>query len=120
MNNETKNNIKIVILLFVVFFILYALHVSFGDRFEDQYDNSNYEGKTQIIFSIDTVNKTLTVNEIYSDGITLYWPEVTVNDGSATLPFGTIDVGDVITDCEGYLELIWSDTGNHLFSIDFN
>ena len=120
MNNETKNNIKIVLFLFVIFVILYALHITFGDRFADQYDNSNYEGETQIIFSIDTANKTLTVKEIYSDGGTVYWPEVTVNNGSATLPSGTIDLGDVITDCDGYLVLVWSDTGNHLFSIDFN
>jgi len=120
MHDETKNNIKIIGSLLVVFIILYFLHITIGDRFEDQYDDSSYDGETQIIFSIDTINKTLTVTEIYSQGRILYWPEVNITDGSATLPYGTIDVGDVITDCEGYLKLIWKETCNYLFSADFS
>ena len=120
MHDETKNNIKIIVLLLVVFIILYFLHITLGDRFEYQYDNSSYEGETQIIFSIDTINKTLTVTQIYSQGRTLYWPEITINNGFATLPYGTIDIGDVITNCEGYLELIWKETGVHIFSTDFS
>ena len=119
MNQETKNNIKIISLLLVVFIILYFLHVTIGDRFEDQYDNSGY-GETQIIFSKDTNSKTLTVTEIYSQGRTLHWPEVIVTNGSATLPYGTIDVGDVITDCEGHLELKWESTGIKICEEDFN
>ena len=120
MHNETKNNIKIIVLLLVAFTVLYFLHITIGDRFEDQYDNSNYDGETNIIFSIDTTDKTLTVTEIFSHGRTLHWPEVAIKDGFATLPYGTIDVGDIITDCEGYLELIWGDTGIHIISTDFN
>jgi hypothetical protein len=120
MNDETKNNIKIIVLLIVVFIILYFLHITIEDRFEDQYDDFSYEGETQIIFSKDITNKTLTVTEFYSQGSTLHWPQVAINNGSATLPFGTIDVGDVITNCEGYLELIWGDTGIHIISTDFN
>jgi hypothetical protein len=120
MYDETKNNIKIIVLLLVVFIILYFLHITIGDRFENQFDDSSYDGETQIIFSVDTINKTLTVTEVYSQGRTLYWPEVSISDGSATLPSGIIDVGDVISDCEGYLELIWKDTGIHIFSTDFS
>ena len=120
MHDETKNNIKIVVLLIVVFIILYCLHITIGDRFEDLYADSSYCGETQIIFSKDTTNKTLTVTEIYSQGRTLYWPEVNISEGSATLPFGTIDVGDVITNCEGYLKLIWKETCNYIFSADFS
>jgi hypothetical protein len=120
MHDETKNNIKIIVLLLVVFIILYFLHITIGDRFEDQYDDSSYDGETQIIFSIDQINKTLTVTEIYAQGRTLHWPEVNITDGFAILPSGTIDVGDVITDCEGNLELIWKDTGIRIFSTDFS
>ena len=120
MNDETKNNIKIIVLLFVVFIILYCLNIKIGDRFENQYNDFSYEGEAQINFSKDTTNKTLTVTEIYSQGRTLHWPEVAINNGSANLPFGTIDVGDVITNCESYLELIWKETGVHIFSIDFS
>ena len=120
MNNETKNNIKIIALLLVVFIILYFLHVTIGDRFEDQYGDPNEQGETNIIFTMDLNNKTLTVKEIYSQGRTLYWPDVTIADGSATLPYGTIDVGDIITDCEGHLVLKWGDMGHLIFSGDFN
>jgi len=121
MHDETKNNIKIIGSLLVVFIILYCLHITIGDRFEYKYDDSSYcGGTTQIIFSIDTINKTLTVTEIYAQGRTLHWPEVNITDGSATLPSGTIDVGDVITDCEGNLELIWKDTGINIISTDFS
>jgi hypothetical protein len=120
MNQETKNNIKIISLLLVVFIILYFLHITFGDRFEDRYDDQNHKGETQIIFSMDTNHKTLTVTEIYSQGRTLYWPEVIITNGSATLPFGTIEVGDVIADCEGHLELKWKSTGIKIIEADFS
>ena len=120
MHDETKNNIKIIVLLIVVFIILYFLHITIGDRFEDQYDESSYEGETHIIFSKDPINKTLTVTEIYSYGRTLHWPEVSIANGSATLPYGTIDVGDVITDCEGNLVLIWKDTDIYIYSTEFS
>ena len=45
MEEETKNNIKIILLLLIVFIILYALHITFGDRFEEQY-------QSQILFQV--------------------------------------------------------------------
>jgi hypothetical protein len=119
MQRETKNNIKIVSLLLVVFIILYFLHITLGDRFEDLYGDSKEKGETNIIFMTDHVNKTLTVSEIYSDR-PCHWPEVVITNGNASLPFGTIDVGDKITNCEGYLELKWNNTGIHIWSADFS
>ena len=120
MKYDTKNNIKVVILLIVVFIILFFLHMTIGDRFEDQYDNQGEKDEKHIIFSVDSIKKTLTVEEIYSNGRNLHWPEIIITDGSATLPYGTIDVGEKITDCEGHLVLKWKDTGNLIFSTDFN
>ena len=120
MNNETKNNIKIITLLIIVFIILYLLHISIGDRFEDQYDDTREKGELNIIFLTNSINKTLTVQEIYSNGRTLYWPEVIIVNGSANLPYGTIEVGDTITNCEGYLVLKWRDTENLIFSKEFS
>jgi hypothetical protein len=120
MENETKNNIKIVFLLIIVFVILYALHVTIGKSFENHYDNSNFDNEIHLIFSVSSMDKSLTVTEIYSNGRTLYWPEIIVKNGSANLPNGTIDVGDKITNCQGFLELVWKDTNIHIYSNDFN
>jgi hypothetical protein len=120
MKDSTKNNIKIIALLIVVFIILYFLHITIGDRFEDQYDKPTYqEGETRIDFTMDSMNKTITVKEIHS-GRTLHWPEVVNTSGSASIPSGTIDVGDKITNCEGFLILVWRDTDNVIFSAEFS
>jgi hypothetical protein len=120
MKNEIKNTLKIIVLLIVVFVVLYFLHITIGERFEDQYKSQYEMGETSIIFSMDSINKTLTVQEIYSNGRTLQWPEVIISKGSATLPDGTIDVGDKITDCKGNLVLKWEDTGILIFSTYFS
>ena len=120
MNKVTKDNVKIIILLIVVFIILYFLHITIGDNFVDQYGGPSHEDEINIFFRTDKISKTLTVEEIFSQGRTLYWPEVIVTEGSATLPFGTIDIGDKITDCEGHLVLKWKDTDNLIFSNDFD
>ena len=40
----------------------------------------------------------------------LDWNEVVVSTGSATLPTGTIDTGDTITNCQYYVTLRWAST----------
>jgi hypothetical protein len=119
MNQETKNNIKIISLLIVVFIILYFLHVTIGDRFEDQYSGSSNNGGTNIVFLTDLTSKTLTVSDIHSQR-TCHWSEVVIASGNATLPVGSIDVGDIITNCEGNLVLKWEDTGIEICSKDFS
>jgi hypothetical protein len=121
MNNETKNNIKIVLLLFVVFVILYALHITFGDRFEDYYGDSfcHIQSPT-IIFMQDNETKTLTVTEIYPKDKNFYWSEISIANGSATLPYGIIKVGDIITNCQGYLELVWGESCIPIYQTDFS
>ena len=76
-------------------------------------------GETKIIFSVDSVNRILTVQETYLNGRTLHWPEVIISNGSAILPYGTIEVGDKITECRGHLVLKWRDTDILILSTDF-
>ena len=118
MNQDMKNNLKIIASLLVVFIILYALHVTFGDRFEDQYGGQSCLGPTNIIFTADNVSKTLTVSEIYSNDRTIHWSEISII-GTANELYGPINVGDVITGCEGYIEIVWAETGNVIYSTNF-
>ena len=122
MHDETKNNIKIIALLLVVFVILYALHVTIGDRFGSQEDYSDYTDSLNIIFETDTLNNILTVSDLYPEDQEWHWPQVSLislDNGSATLPHGTIEVGDQITDCKGYFRLEWETTGNTITTADF-
>jgi len=122
MNNETKNNIKIITLLFVVFVILYALHVTIGSQFGSEENYSDYTDSPNIIFETDTLNNILTVSEIHPEYIELHWSEISLislDNGSASLPYGTIEIGDRITDCKGYFRLEWEITGITITTADF-
>ena len=119
MQDQTKNNIKIIVLLLVVFIVLYFLHVTFGDRFEDQYGGQSCLGPTNIIFTADNESKTLTVTEIYSQDRTIHWSEIEII-GTADGIYGPIDVGDTITGCEGYIEIVWAETCTTIYSTNFS
>jgi len=62
---------------------------------------------------INQDNRTITIISI-DVGTDLFWSNAVIINGSATLPTGAIDVGDIITDCEGFVELLWEPT-NKLF-----
>jgi hypothetical protein len=120
MKKETKNNIKTILLLLVVFIILYALHVTFGDRFEDLYSSENRIGNASIIFHTNYENKILTVEEIHPENVNYYWSEVQIVKGSATFDqYGLIKIGHTISNCTGFLELEWKQTGIKIIERDF-
>ena len=52
---------------------------------------------------MDKASKTLTVQKTYDDS--LNWQKTEICSGKATLPTGTVQVGDVVTNCEGNLSL---------------
>ena len=120
LNKESENNIKIISLILITLFILYILHVQFGSYFgveiEGEYDSMDLT----LIFEKNLNDKTLTVVEIYPENRDFFWPEISVASGSATLPFDIIDIGDIITDCEGYVKLIYEQTGATICEEDFN
>jgi len=120
MNKDMINNIKIISLLLIVFIVLYALHVTIGDRFESQFGEPVcYVDGPTIIFMKDNETKTLTVTNIYPEDEDFYWPEISIKNGSATLSYGTIEIGDIITNCEGYLELVWGTSCIPIHQADF-
>ncbi len=119
MKKETINNIKIIALILVVFIILYILHITIGPTIESQYEYSGFTDEQNIFFETDLSQKTLTVSSIHPQDRDFYWSEISVVNGSANLPTGIIEVGDIITNCEGYLELEWSTTGIKILERDF-
>lgn len=52
---------------------------------------------------MDKASKTLTVQKIYDDS--LNWQKTETCSRKATLPTGSIQVGNVVTNCEGNLSL---------------
>lgn len=60
--------------------------------------------KMIIGFVRDNYNATLTVNSIHEDHSDLMWSDI-ILEGNATLPSGSIDIGDVITNCDGKINL---------------
>jgi hypothetical protein len=67
---------------------------------------------------IDKYNKTITIVSI-EKGTDLFWSNVEVKNGTATLPAGRIEVGDVITDCIGLLDFIWTPTNTIFLQCEF-
>ena len=55
------------------------------------------------VFTMNKASKTLTVQKIYDDNIN--WGKTEVCSGDATLPTGTMHVGDIVTNCNGNLAL---------------
>ena len=99
---------------------MYALHITFGDRFEDQYQSSNHIEDASIIFQTDYENKILTVEDIYPKDINLYWSQVEIVNGFATFDqYGIIKIGHTLSNCTGFLELEWISTGNRIWAADF-
>ena len=52
---------------------------------------------------MDKAAKTLTVQKIYDDNMN--WGKTEVCSGDAILPTGTMQVGDIVTNCNGNLAL---------------
>lgn len=65
----------------------------------------------------DIENKTLTVISVKETGLS--WENVELFEGSATLPNGTIEINDVITNCSGNVVLVWKITGIVIANFDF-
>ena len=120
MEIEMKNHIKIITLLMLVFIILYILHITIGDRFDNQLQSSDNIENLTIYFSTDHKNKKLTVSDIYPPDVSYYWSEIEIVNGSATFDqYGIIEVGHSLSNCSGYLELKWKPSGIIIWQSDF-
>jgi hypothetical protein len=115
-----KNHIKIIGSLFIVFVILLTIHYTVGHTIVSQCGyNVCTPGESNIVFHQDDINKTLTVTNLYTKCGGWYWSDFTIINGSATLPSGKVKIGDVITNCEGYLEIGWGTPIRPIWVVDF-
>ena len=86
---------------------------------ENNSDNKSNDLITPIIsVELDNYNKTLTIVSI-EEGTNLLWSDVTLINGSATFPAGTIDVGDMVTDCQEILDFKWIPTNEVFLHVEF-
>ena len=79
--------------------------------------DAKWETKHPAVFSMDKNARTLTVQKIYETN--LKWEDNEICSGNATLPVGTIKIGDVITDCDGNVALRHIPTNTLLGAYDF-
>jgi len=120
MDAGIKKHLIVIGSLFVVFAILSVIHVTVGYTLISPCGTTTCTpGETNIIFHKDDINKTLTVTEIYTKCGGWYWSDFTIINGSATFPSGKVKIGDMITDCEGYLEIGWGTPVRPIWVVDF-
>ncbi len=80
---------------------------------------STYQTPT-IMFTPDIEQHALTVTHVDSNNY-YFWSNIEIDEerGNATLPTGRITVGDVITDCEGTIELTFTPTYDVVYTYTF-
>lgn len=100
--------------------IVIGLLFLFTDLFESNEISESYFSTPNIEFEMDKLNRTLTVVSIEyneSEYEQLYWSDVeldTSGEGSVTFPTGTIDIGDIITNCREIIGFKWKPTNEFL------
>lgn len=100
MNKEIKIIVGIIVIAILVsIFVIMWIFINSGLRpcCGDEYT---------INLTEDSTKKTLTVTHIGYSPKSLNWSDIEVR-GNATLPTGTIDIGDIITNCSGEVVLIF-------------
>ncbi len=103
----------------VVSFLIWILYTPgdtglLNDISSDESDEKLIELITPVFMvDIDRYNQTITILSI-ENGTDLFWSNVELVTGTAKLPTGSIDVGDVITECIGILDFKWKPT-NEIF-----
>jgi hypothetical protein len=127
-----KKNVIILSALIIIFssVVLISYYQINNNSFNDyNFNNGNSEKSnpnnvinnsiTPIFnFDIDKYNKTITIISI-EEGTDLYWYNVKYLNGTATLPTGSIDEGDIITDCIGKLDFKWIPTNEVFLHCEF-
>lgn len=71
-----------------------------------------------VIIELDNYNKTITIVSI-EKGTDLVWSNVELLEGDATIPEGSIDEGDIITDCTEILDFKWIPTNEIFLHVEF-
>ena len=113
MKSKLIISLSISVILILSIFIL-MIYTSDNEPENPNSNDNTIDNITPVIsIEIDKYNKTFMINKI-EGGADLYWYNVEIINGSATLPEGTIDEGDIIINCTEILDFKWIPT-NELF-----
>jgi hypothetical protein len=126
---------KIKIILLIVIIIIAVISVLLATRwiaFETYKQVSEMVGSApekyapNVTYEKNETARTITITLIEGEPGELLWSNVELYNPNnmysmeATLPNGTIDVGDVITDCDGLIWLRWKPTGGNFIQDVFD
>ena len=116
--NTTKQN-KIWLGIFFVLLLVILSWFSYEDiSYRDNYTpDPNIPDYILSTLGFEKDNNTLTIR--YNVPITFYWDDMFLESGNATFPEGSIDKGDIITNCSGTVRLRWGPTNQYLGEWDF-
>jgi hypothetical protein len=117
-----EKKIKIIVVILVALIVV-GISLVFGSMWYAQQIYKNVSDinppgpeAPAVTYDMNTTADTITITSISGTPGELIWSNVEPLNSSvihfqATLPTGTIDVGDVITDCDGPVLLLWKPTG---------
>lgn len=125
MENKTIIILVVAVIAIAAIGFLIATRWVAQEIYEDVADMTGTPAEgPSVTYDVDLIAGTMTITSIEGDPEELLWSNVELADiyveFQATLPIGTIDEGDVITDCEGPILLIWKPTGSFFIDETFN
>jgi len=115
-----KKIVRIILILVIVCVVLISIMYAtrwFAQEIYEDVSNMTPPGPEvpSVTYDVDKAAGTITITSIEGNSDELVWSNVELLesylDFNATLPTGTIDEGDVITDCEGPVALVWKPSG---------
>lgn len=121
MDKQTKTIVLIVVAVVVIIFVLYFTLAFVTYQYVSEKLPGPKDMPTWMKFTIDKSEKTIIVEDIEAESkyLPLSWSDISITNGTATFPIGTIDIGDTITNCSGNLEFIYEPDNTLLFRFDF-
>jgi hypothetical protein len=109
---EKKTKIIVIAIIFILITIIgFCAYLNYTNiTITDGFHNP-------ILCSTSLIDKTLTVVQVED---TYYWEDCEIVSGNATLPSGKVELGDVITNCAGFVRIVHIPTDTLVVAFDFN
>ena len=130
MEKKIKQLLLLIIGVIIIFIIIVLSKRWIAEKvFEEVSDvigPSPVNNAPPVTYEKNETARTITITSIEGEPDELLWSNVELYNPQdmysmeATLPNGTIDVGDVITDCDGLIFLMWIPTKDPFIQDVFN
>jgi hypothetical protein len=116
---ETNIGLIIAVILIVIILGTIAIAATVYVYVSGMLGPSELNETPQLVVMPDLEENTLTVSMI--DTQYVMWSELQILGTCNTTDLGTfVEAGDVITECEGYIRIIYMETGQLLYTYTFN